>query len=144
MSWYQGLIMSLLFFGSAYLASYLTKDNQTPEVTSGVYLAGIVFGILLALILSYISRNRRFPIHGKTRKSETVRWLGFSGVLLIGIILALAFANGIIVPAVWQIDTTFMLGEVIGVFIIVFLIRFEEIQHVAQWFANLLAGKKSE
>ena len=52
MSWYQGLIMSLLFFGSAYLASYLTKDNQTPEVTSGVYLAGIVFGILLALILS--------------------------------------------------------------------------------------------
>ena len=144
LTWYLDVIMSVLFFGSAFLAFYLTKDNQTPEMTSGVYLAGIVFGILLALILSYISRNRRFPIHRKTRKSETVRWLGFSGVILIGIILALAFANGIIVPAVWLIDTTFMLGEVIGAFIIVFLIRFEEIQHGAEWFANLLAGKKSE
>lgn len=144
LTWYQDVIMSILFFGSAFLAFYLTKDNQTPEVTDGVYLAGVVFGVILALIFSYISRNRRFPIHEKTRKSETARWLGFSGVILVGIILALAFANGIIVPAVWQIDITFAVGEVIGVFIIVFLIRFEEIQHGAEWIANLLTGKKSE
>ena len=144
LKWYQDVIMSVLFLGSAFLASYLTKDNQTPEVTAGVYLAGVVFGIILALIFFYISRNRRFPIHEKTRKSETARWLGFSGVIIIGIILALVFVNGVIVPAIWLIDTTFMLGELIGAFIIVFLIRFEEIQHGAQWIVNRLTGKKSE
>ena len=144
LTWYQDVIMSVLFLGSAFLASYLTKDNQTPEVTAGIYLAGVVFGIILALIFFYISRNRRFPIHEKTRKSETARWLGFSGVIIIGIILALVFVNGVIVPAIWLIDTTFMLGELIGAFIIVFLIRFEEIQHGAQWIVNRLTGKKSE
>ena len=144
LTWYQDVIMSVLFLGSAFLASYLTKDNQTPEVTAGVYLAGVVFGIILALIFFYISRNRRFPIHEKTRKSETARWLGFSGVIIIGIILALVFVNGVIVPAIWLIDTTFMLGELIGAFIIVFLIRFEEIQHGAQWIVNHLTGKKSK
>ena len=144
LTWYQDVIMSVLFLGSAFLASYLTKDNQTPEVTAGVYLAGVVFGIILALIFFYISRNRRFPIHEKTRKSETARWLGFSGVIIIGIILALVFVNGVIVPAVWLIDTTFMLGELIGAFIIVFLIRFEEIQHGAQWIASLFTGKNIE
>ena len=63
---------------------------------------------------------------------------------IIGIILALVFVNGVIVPAIWLIDTTFMLGELIGAFIIVFLIRFEEIQHGAQWIVNRLTGKKSE
>ena len=144
LTWYQDVIMSVLFLGSAFLASYLTKDNQTPEVTAGVYLAGVVFGIILALIFFYISRNRRFPIHEKTRKSETARWLGFSGVIIIGIILALVFVNGVIVPAVWLIDTTFMLGELIGAFIIVFLIRFEEIQHGVQWIASLFTGKNIE
>lgn len=144
LTWYQDVILSVLFLGSAFLASYLTKDNQTPEVTAGVYLAGVVFGIILALIFFYISRNRRFPIPERTRKSETVRCLCFAGVIIIGIILALVFANGVVVPALWLIDTTFMLGEVIGAFIIVFLIRFEEIQHGTEWIANLLSGKKSE
>ena len=144
LTWYQDVIMSVLFFGSAFLAFYLTKDNQTPEVTAGVYLAGIVFGIILTLIFSYISRNRRFPIQEKTGKSETVRWLCFAGVIIIGIILALVFANGVVIPAVWQLDTTFMLGEAIGAFIIVFLIHFEEIQHGAQWIVNRLTGKKNE
>ena len=144
LTWYQDVIMSVLFFGSAFLAFYLTKDNQTPEVTAGVYLAGIVFGIILTLIFSYISRNRRFPIQEKTGKSETVRWLCFAGVIIIGIILALVFANGVVVPAVWQLDTTFMLGEAIGAFIIVFLIRSEEIQHGVQWIVNRLTGKKNE
>ena len=144
LTWYQDVIMSVLFLGSAFLASYLTKDNQTPEVTSAVYLAGVVFGIILALIFAYISRNRRFTIPERTRNSETVRWLCFAGVIIIGIILALVFVNGVIVPAIWLIDTTFMLGELIGAFIIVFLIRFEEIQHGAEWIVNRLTGKKSE
>ena len=144
LTWYQDVIMSVLFLGSAFLAFYLTKDNQAPEVTAAVYLAGVVFGIILALVFAYISRNRRFPIPERTRKSETVRWLCFAGVIIIGIILALVFANGVVVPAVWQLDTTFMLGEAVGAFIIVFLIRFEEIQHGAQWIVNRLSGKKSE
>ena len=143
-TWYQDVIMTVLLLGSAFLAFYLTKDNQTPEVTSAVYLAGVVFGIILALIFAYISRNRRFTIPERTRNSETVRWLCFAGVIIIGIILALVFANGVVIPAVWQLDTTFMLGEVIGAFIIVFLIRFEEIQHGVQWIASLFTGKNIE
>ena len=56
LTWYQDVIMSVLFLGSAFLASYLTKDNQTPEVTAGVYLAGVVFGIIneLNIPIKYI------------------------------------------------------------------------------------------
>ena len=144
LTWYQDLIYSIFFFGSGFIAFYLTKDNQTPEVASGVYIAGIVFGIVLTLIFVYIIRHKCLPVQEKTRKSETVRWLCFAGVIIIGIILALVFVNGVIVPAIWLIDTTFMLGELIGAFIIVFLIRFEEIQHGAQRIVNRLTGKKSE
>ncbi|MBQ4597999.1 MAG: hypothetical protein IJB12_06320 [Methanocorpusculum sp.] len=144
LTWYQDLIYSIFFFGSGFIAFYLTKDNQTPEVTSGVYIAGIVFGIVLTLIFVYIIRHKCLPVQEKTKKSDIARWLCFAGIIIVGIILALVFVKGIVIPAIWQIDTAFILGEVIGALIIVSLIHFEEIQHGAQWIVNRLTGKKSE
>ena len=144
LTWYQDLIYSIFFFGSGFIAFYLTKDNQTPEVASGVYIAGIVFGIVLTLIFVYIIRHKCLPVQEKTKKSDIARWLCFAGIIIVGIILALVFVKGIVIPAIWQIDTAFILGEVIGALIIVSLIHFEEIQHGAQWIVNRLTGKKSE
>jgi len=144
LTWYQDLIYSIFFFGSGFIAFYLTKDNQTPEVASGVYIAGIVFGIVLTLIFVYIIRHKCLPVQEKTRKSEIARWLCFAGIIIVGIILALVFVKGIVIPAIWQIDTAFILGEVIGALIIVSLIHFEEIQYLANKITNFITGKKSE
>ena len=70
LTWYQDLIYSIFFFGSGFIAFYLTKDNQTPEVASGVYIAGIVFGIVLTLIFVYIIRHKCLPVQEKTKKKR--------------------------------------------------------------------------
>ena len=110
----KGLLVGFILGAAIIAVIILAPRNPTSEEATIIYLAGVVFGLLLGLIQHLIMRNETYPIPDTPGKTASlIRWICLPAVIIIGVILALLFAGGFTVtPDNTLIIKTYLMSSI--------------------------------
>lgn len=145
---YADMILCVILLVFPVVASYFISDIPTSGEVACLYISGIVLGVIITLGYWIITINKTYSIQ-KTNENrvQNVRWTLLTIIIIIGIILALTFACGYIIPdrgVSYLTELIFMVGELIGVSLIALTLLFDEVHYTAKRAINFLTGKNNQ
>ena len=145
----KGLLVGFILGAAIIAVIILAPRNPTSEEATIIYLAGVVFGLLLGLIQHLIMRNETYPIPDTPGKTASlIRWICLPAVIIIGVILALLFTGGFTVTPdntlIIKTYLIFLIGTLIGAIPIDLTLDFRAVRYDFYRFTNFITGKKSE
>ena len=145
----KGLLVGFILGAAIIAVIILAPRNPTSEEATIIYLAGVVFGLLLGLIQHLIMRNETYPIPDTPGKTASlIRWICLPAVIIIGVILALLFAGGFTVTPdntlIIKTYLIFLIGTLIGAIPIDLTLDFRAVRYDFYRFTNFITEKKSE